>query len=270
MRSCVAAEDTVSSAASRCGSYPSRSCGSTSSPSSPTTSRARLRVSIVARAIEAGALEVDLIDLREHGLGNHRQVDDAPFGGGAGMVMMIEPLAAALEPLAGTHRVLFTPAGRPMTQSTLDDWATTRGGHFRLRPIRRGRPASGRPPDRRGGLLGRLRPCRGRGRRGRRNRGDRPAPPRAWWATRTRQRPSRFATVCSRSRCTPGPPTSRVGRCPRCCSRVTTAEVEEWRSGAATGADQGSPARPAGGWRQIRDLIQFRAGRDYQTLSDRF
>ena len=82
-----------------------------------------LRVSIVARALAGGALEVDLIDLREHGLGNHRQVDDAPFGGGAGMVMMIEPLAAALEPLAGTHRVLFTPAGRPMTQSTLDDWA---------------------------------------------------------------------------------------------------------------------------------------------------
>jgi tRNA (guanine37-N1)-methyltransferase len=82
-----------------------------------------LRVSIVARALAGGALDVDLIDLREHGLGNHRQVDDAPFGGGAGMVMMIEPIAAALEPLAGTHRVLFTPAGRPMTQSTLDDWA---------------------------------------------------------------------------------------------------------------------------------------------------
>ncbi len=83
-----------------------------------------LRISLVARAIEAGALEVRLIDLREHGLGTHRQVDDAPFGGGAGMVMMIEPLAAALGPLSGTHRVLFTPVGSPMTQATLDDWAT--------------------------------------------------------------------------------------------------------------------------------------------------
>ncbi|HEY6629334.1 MAG TPA: tRNA (guanosine(37)-N1)-methyltransferase TrmD [Acidimicrobiia bacterium] len=82
-----------------------------------------LRVSLVARALEAGALEVELIDLREHGLGRHRQVDDAPFGGGAGMVMMIEPLAAALEPLTGSHRVLFTPVGHPMTQATLDDWA---------------------------------------------------------------------------------------------------------------------------------------------------
>ncbi len=82
-----------------------------------------LSVSLVARALEAGALEVQLIDLREHGLGKHRQLDDAPFGGGAGMVMMIEPLASALGPLAGTHRVLFTPVGHPMTQATLDDWA---------------------------------------------------------------------------------------------------------------------------------------------------
>lgn len=82
-----------------------------------------LGVSIVARGIASGALEVDLIDLREHGIGRHRQLDDAPFGGGPGMVMMIEPLAAALEPLSGTHRVLFTPAGTPLDQSRLDVWA---------------------------------------------------------------------------------------------------------------------------------------------------
>lgn len=82
-----------------------------------------LDVSIVARGIEDGALEVELLDLRDHGLGRHRQLDDAPFGGGPGMVMMVEPLAAALEPLADTHRVMFTPAGAPMSQSTLDGWA---------------------------------------------------------------------------------------------------------------------------------------------------
>jgi tRNA (guanine37-N1)-methyltransferase len=82
-----------------------------------------LGVSIVARGIEAGLLEVTLVDLREHGLGRHRQLDDAPFGGGPGMVMMVEPLAAALEPLAGTHRVLFSPAGIPLTQDTLDRWS---------------------------------------------------------------------------------------------------------------------------------------------------
>lgn len=82
-----------------------------------------LQTSIVGRAIEDGAIEVDLVDLREHGLGRHRQLDDAPFGGGPGMVMMVEPLAAALGPLANSHRVLFTPSGEPMTQTTLDDWA---------------------------------------------------------------------------------------------------------------------------------------------------
>ena len=82
-----------------------------------------LKVSIVGRAIEAGLMTVDLVDLRAHGVGRHRQVDDSPFGGGPGMVMMVEPLAAALEPLSGTHRVLLTPAGARLNQQTLDRWS---------------------------------------------------------------------------------------------------------------------------------------------------
>jgi tRNA (guanine37-N1)-methyltransferase len=82
-----------------------------------------LGLGVVGRAVEAGLLTVDLVDLREHGLGRHRQLDDSPFGGGPGMVMMVEPLAAALEPLAGTHRVLLTPAGLPIIQATIDRWA---------------------------------------------------------------------------------------------------------------------------------------------------
>ncbi len=82
-----------------------------------------LETSIVARAVEAGLVEIEIIDLRTFGLGNHRQVDDAPFGGGPGMVLMPEPLAAALEPLSASHRVIMTPQGRPMDQSTLDRWA---------------------------------------------------------------------------------------------------------------------------------------------------
>lgn len=82
-----------------------------------------LDVSIVRRAVEDGLLEVDLIDLRDHGLGKHRQLDDMPFGGGPGMVMMVEPLVSALEPLSKTTRILFTPSGDPMRQATLDRWA---------------------------------------------------------------------------------------------------------------------------------------------------
>jgi tRNA (guanine37-N1)-methyltransferase len=82
-----------------------------------------LAISLVGRAIAEGAIELEVIDLRDHGLGKHRQLDDAPFGGGPGMVMMIEPLAAALAPLEATHRVLLTPAGAPLRQDLLDRWA---------------------------------------------------------------------------------------------------------------------------------------------------
>jgi tRNA (guanine37-N1)-methyltransferase len=83
-----------------------------------------LETSLVGKAREDGTLDVVLHDLREQGKGVHRQIDDAPFGGGAGMVMMVEPLAAALDPLAGTRRILFTPGGKPLDQTTLDRWAT--------------------------------------------------------------------------------------------------------------------------------------------------
>ena len=82
-----------------------------------------LTVSVVGRARETGLLEVSLIDLRSFGQGAYRQVDDAPFGGGPGMVLMIEPLAAALETASDSHKVLFTPGGTRLDQSTLDRWA---------------------------------------------------------------------------------------------------------------------------------------------------
>ncbi len=82
-----------------------------------------LAASLVGRSQADGLLEIVLHDLRHHGKGTHRRVDDAPFGGGAGMVMMIEPLADALDPLESSHRVLLTPAGKPLEQETLDRWA---------------------------------------------------------------------------------------------------------------------------------------------------
>lgn len=82
-----------------------------------------LDTSLVGRAIRDGLAEVEIVDLREHGLGPYRRVDDEPFGGGAGMVMRIEPLAAVLDPLSDTHRVLLTPAGKPLDQATLDRWS---------------------------------------------------------------------------------------------------------------------------------------------------
>ncbi|RLE14244.1 MAG: tRNA (guanosine(37)-N1)-methyltransferase TrmD [Actinobacteria bacterium] len=83
-----------------------------------------LEVSLVGRAIADGHIDIDFHDPRDHAEGTHRQVDDSPFGGGAGMVMMPEPLAKSLEPLENSHRVLFTPTGTPLTQDTLDRFAT--------------------------------------------------------------------------------------------------------------------------------------------------
>ncbi len=82
-----------------------------------------LRLGITGRAIERGLVSVDPIDLRTWGKGVHRQVDDSPFGGGPGMVLMPEPLAQALDTVAGARRVLLTPGGAPLSQEHLDRWS---------------------------------------------------------------------------------------------------------------------------------------------------
>lgn len=76
-----------------------------------------LRTSIIGRALERGLVRVDVHDLREQGLGRHRSVDDYPYGGGAGMILRPEPLAAAIDPLraAGALVVLLDPAGERLT-----------------------------------------------------------------------------------------------------------------------------------------------------------
>lgn len=76
-----------------------------------------LHTSIIGRALERGLVEVEVRDLREHGLGRHRSVDDYPYGGGAGMVIRPEPLHAAVEPLReeGAHVILMDPAGERLT-----------------------------------------------------------------------------------------------------------------------------------------------------------
>ena len=53
------------------------------------------RGGMIGRAVEQGIIAIKAHPLREHGLGNYRQVDDAPYGGGSGMVMRPEPIAAA-------------------------------------------------------------------------------------------------------------------------------------------------------------------------------
>ena len=78
-----------------------------------------LATSIIGRAADSGLVEFGVHDLRQHGIGRHRSVDDYPYGGGAGMVMRPEPLFAAIEPLraAGAHVILMDPAGERLSDA---------------------------------------------------------------------------------------------------------------------------------------------------------
>jgi tRNA (guanine37-N1)-methyltransferase len=75
--------------------------------------------SILARAIERGLVTVRLVDIRDYALDRHHVCDDASYGGGPGMVMKAEPIAAAIEAnrAPGARVVYLTPAGRPYTQN---------------------------------------------------------------------------------------------------------------------------------------------------------
>jgi tRNA (guanine37-N1)-methyltransferase len=78
-----------------------------------------LGASIPGRALERGLAELRAHDLREWGLGRHRSVDDYPYGGGAGMILRVEPIAGALAALAGeqTTKILLDPGGVPLSQN---------------------------------------------------------------------------------------------------------------------------------------------------------
>lgn len=80
-----------------------------------------LNHSIMQRAKNKGLLEVYLHNLRDYGLGRHKQVDDYQFGGGAGMVMKPEPLAACIETLKAGHtydEIIYTsPDGVRLDQA---------------------------------------------------------------------------------------------------------------------------------------------------------
>lgn len=86
---------------------------------------APLSASILGRALQAGLWALAVHDLRNWSTDPHRRVDDAPYGGGQGMVMKCEPWFAAVEALRrpDTHIVLMTPQGRPLHQRTVESLA---------------------------------------------------------------------------------------------------------------------------------------------------
>ena len=85
-----------------------------------------LEVGLLGKAIARELLSVERIQLRDYTSDRHRTVDDTPYGGGPGMVMMVEPLVAALEPLRNarpeSRNVLLSPRGRSFSQSVAREW----------------------------------------------------------------------------------------------------------------------------------------------------
>ncbi len=79
--------------------------------------------SLLGKAIERGLVAVRVTDPRDFAPGKHRSVDDAPYGGGGGMVMRPEPLVAAVEHVEAArgpaHKVLMSPAGRPLDRAAV-------------------------------------------------------------------------------------------------------------------------------------------------------
>jgi tRNA (guanine37-N1)-methyltransferase len=91
----------------------------------PEVCRAPLSESMMKRAQESGALELRIHNLRDWTTDKHHIVDDAPFGGGQGMVMKPEPIFAAVDSLRspGSLVVLMTPHGRKLTQSVAGEFS---------------------------------------------------------------------------------------------------------------------------------------------------
>ena len=99
-----------------------------------------LRTSIVGRAVERSLVNVRCINIRDFAAGRHKSVDDRPFGGGPGMVLMCQPVFDAVESLhcdaqGSPLRVMLTPQGERLTQSVVSElagasWIVLICGHY--------------------------------------------------------------------------------------------------------------------------------------------
>jgi tRNA (guanine37-N1)-methyltransferase len=86
-----------------------------------------LGVSLAGKALASGVWSLDVRDIRDHGIDKHARVDDTPAGGGPGMVMRADVLAASIDaaspPGDARPRLLMSPRGRPLTQKLVRDFA---------------------------------------------------------------------------------------------------------------------------------------------------
>lgn len=84
-----------------------------------------LKTSIIGRAVESGKLQINIHDIRTYTLDKHKKCDDTPFGGGAGMVMMAQPIASAVDAIDPEHqarRIYMSPRGRTFNQKIVIEY----------------------------------------------------------------------------------------------------------------------------------------------------
>jgi tRNA (guanine37-N1)-methyltransferase len=88
-----------------------------------------LGISLLGKALEKNLWQLDVRDIRDHGLGKHRTVDDTPAGGGPGMVMRADVAVAAIDAVAQNSRPLIylSPRGAPLTQKRVRQLAAGPG-----------------------------------------------------------------------------------------------------------------------------------------------
>ena len=84
-----------------------------------------LNSSIIGRAVKNGELEINIINIRDFAHDKHKRCDDTPYGGGAGMVMMVEPIFKAVNSVKTekTHVIYTSPRGRTLSQKVVRELA---------------------------------------------------------------------------------------------------------------------------------------------------
>ena len=199
---------------------------------------APLREALLGRAIERGLVDLAVHDLRTWTHDVHQAVDDAPYGGGPGMVMRPQVWGEALDAvLAADPRparlVVPTPAGRPVHPGHRAGVGGRAAAGVRLRPLRGHRPAGRRRRRRadagRRGQHRRLRARRRRGGGAGDGRGGGPAAARRAGQPRVGRSRTRSPTGCSRARPTPGPETWRGLAVPEVLRSGNHAAIARWR-----------------------------------------
>ncbi len=80
-----------------------------------------MKTGIISNGLEKNILEFETTNLRDFGIGNYKQTDDAPYGGGPGMVMMVEPLDNAILNNKADINVFLTPSGSKLDEKTIHD-----------------------------------------------------------------------------------------------------------------------------------------------------